>query len=298
MAHIFVIAGHGAGDSGAVGNGYTEAERVRALAGRIAAYGGSNVTIGDTNRNYYADNGIISLDIPKNWQIIELHMDSGVASAKGGHVIVKAGIGTDAYDKALADFIGGMFPGRANTLVGRSDLANPNRAYRKGYGYRLIECGFISNTADVNIFNSRLDELANGIIKCFSVTPSTQPSIPAPSNPSGTALLEEDGSWGPATTRRTQQYLGTVVDGIVSNQPISNKQYLYSAHTSTWKFKTSGCSQGSDMVRTLQRKIGAAADGWFGRDSVLKLQAFLGVTQDASMGPDTVRAWQRYLNNH
>ena len=118
------------------------------------------------------------------------------------------------------------------------------------------------------------------------------------SNSSGDGKLEEDGSWGPATTRRTQQYLGTVVDGIVSNQPISNKQYLYSAHTSTWKFKTSGCSQGSDMVRALQRKIGAAVDGWFGRESVLKLQAFLGVTQDASMGPDTVRAWQRYLNNH
>ena len=111
-------------------------------------------------------------------------------------------------------------------------------------------------------------------------------------------IKHEDGNWGPATTRRTQQCLGTVVDGIVSNQPISNKQYLYSAHTSTWQFKTSGYSQGSEMVRALQCRIGAEADGWFGRESVLKLQAFLGVTQDASMGPVTVRAWQRYLNNH
>ena len=110
--------------------------------------------------------------------------------------------------------------------------------------------------------------------------------------------LEEDGSWGPVTTRRTQQFLGTVVDGIVSNQPLSNKQYLYSAHTSTWQFKTSGYSQGSEMVRALQHMIGAETDGWFGEESVMKLQAFLGVTQDASMGPDTVRAWQRYLNNH
>ena len=43
MAHLFLIAGHGAGDSGAVGYGYTEAERVRALARRIVALGGSNV---------------------------------------------------------------------------------------------------------------------------------------------------------------------------------------------------------------------------------------------------------------
>lgn len=42
MAHLFLIAGHGAGDSGAVGYGYTEEERVRALARRIVAYGGSD----------------------------------------------------------------------------------------------------------------------------------------------------------------------------------------------------------------------------------------------------------------
>lgn len=51
MAHLFIIAGHGAGDSGAVGyigkKMYTEAERVRALAKRLSALGGSNVTVGD-----------------------------------------------------------------------------------------------------------------------------------------------------------------------------------------------------------------------------------------------------------
>ena len=45
MAHLYVIAGHGAGDCGAVGNGYTEAERVRVLASRIKALGGNNVTL-------------------------------------------------------------------------------------------------------------------------------------------------------------------------------------------------------------------------------------------------------------
>ena len=81
MAHLFVIAGHGAGDPGAVGNGYTEAERVRALANRIKALGGDNVTLGDTSRDWYADNGISSLNMDKSWQIIELHMDSASASA-------------------------------------------------------------------------------------------------------------------------------------------------------------------------------------------------------------------------
>lgn len=110
--------------------------------------------------------------------------------------------------------------------------------------------------------------------------------------------LAVDGSWGPDTTRRAQQFLGTVQDGIVSNQPSGNKQYLANADASSWQFKASGYSAGSSMVRALQKLIGATVDGWFGRESVQKLQKFLGVTQDGSMGPITVRAWQTYLNKH
>ncbi len=72
MAKLFVIAGHGAGDPGACGNGYSEAERVRALAQRIKTLGGNNVTLGDVNRNYYADNGISTLNISKDYQINKL----------------------------------------------------------------------------------------------------------------------------------------------------------------------------------------------------------------------------------
>ena len=170
MAHLFLIAGHGAGDSGAVGYGYTEAERVRALARRIVAYGGSNVTLGDTNRNWYADKGISSLNIPKSYQILELHMDSGVSTAKGGHVIIKEGYNPDQYDTALANFIGTFFPGRANKIVGRAHLANVNRAAAKGYSYRLLENGFITNQGDLNKFNSKIDDLARGILKAFGIS--------------------------------------------------------------------------------------------------------------------------------
>ncbi|MGN1154659.1 MAG: RICIN domain-containing protein [Agathobacter sp.] len=172
MAHLFLIAGHGAGDSGAVGNGYQEAERVRALAGRIKALGGDNVTVADTSRNWYADKGINTLDIPTDWEILELHMDSGMASAKGAHVIIKAGYTPDAYDNALASFLSSILPGRANAIVGRSDLANPNRAAARGFSYRLAEFGFISNAGDVAIFNSRMDEIAQGVLHSFAIPSS------------------------------------------------------------------------------------------------------------------------------
>lgn len=179
MADLFVIAGHGEGDPGACGNGYSEAERVRTLARRIKEMGGSRVTLGDMNMDYYARNAIAALNISKNTQIVELHMDWGVNSARGGHVIINGRFKPDAYDRKLAENITSVFPGRASKIVGRTDLQNPNTAARVGYGYRLVECGFISNATDVQIFNNRMDDVAKAILSAFDVAASDVP----PSNP-------------------------------------------------------------------------------------------------------------------
>lgn len=180
MADLYIICGHGAGDSGAVGNGYTEAERVRALGRRIAELGGSKVHLLDTSRNWYADNGVSSLSIPRGACLVELHMDSGASSARGAHVIIKAGIGgADKYDTALANKLAAIFPGRAKKIVERSDLANPNRAYRRSINYRLAENGFISNAGDVSTFNSRMDDVARAYLEAFEISAAA----PAPTNP-------------------------------------------------------------------------------------------------------------------
>ena len=209
MTKLFVICGHGAGDPGACGNGYQEAERVRTLGKRIKALGGASVMLGDVNRNYYADNGISSLTIPKDYQIVELHMDSATPSARDAHVIIKDGLNADQYDIALAKFISRMFPGRSKTISNRSDLANPARAYAKGYAYRLIECGFISNATDVAIFNSNIDKIAIGILACFgiSVQNTSKPNAPKPSTPSkktNEQIAQEviNGKWGNGETRK------------------------------------------------------------------------------------------------
>ncbi len=194
MAKLFVICGHGAGDSGAVGNGFKEAEQVRKLGKKIKELGGSNVMLGDVSRNFYKDKGILNLTISKDYKIIELHMDSGVKIAKGAHVIIKKGFKADEYDNALAKFLGDMFPGRSSKIVGRSDLANVNRAATKGYNYRLVECGFISNPNDAKKFNSNIDEIAKGILNSFGIKvgsssgsqeESKPVAPPKPSKPSG-----------------------------------------------------------------------------------------------------------------
>lgn len=192
MAKLFVICGHGAGDSGAVGNDFKEADQVRKLGKKIKELGGNNVMLGDVSRNFYKDKGILSLNISKDYKICELHMDSSPdEKAKGAHVIIKKRFKEDEYDKALAKFLGDMFPGRSSKIVGRSDLANVNRAATKGYNYRLVECGFISNADDAKKFNDNIEKIAKGILESFGIkagssTGNQKPSKPTkPDKPSG-----------------------------------------------------------------------------------------------------------------
>lgn len=169
MPKLFYIAGHGAGDPGATGNNFEEWERVRALGKRLKAIGGENVILGDFNRDYFKDNGISTLNLPADCCILEGHMDAGVPTAKGGHVIINSGFTADKYDSALAAMLQRILPGRANMIVGRNDLANPARAASRGFNYRLVEFGFITNAGDVNIFNSRMDDIACGVLDAFEI---------------------------------------------------------------------------------------------------------------------------------
>ncbi len=192
MAKLFVICGHGAGDPGCCAGGYTEAERVRALGQRIKDLGGSEVELGDTSRNWYADGGVNRLrtDAP----VVELHMDaSGIATAHGAHVIIKSGFQPDDYDKALADKLSAFMPGRAEKIVRHSELANVNRAAARGINYRLCENGFIDNDGDREKFNSNIDKLARIYLECFGITASSAPTPSTQAQPAPQETTEDFG---------------------------------------------------------------------------------------------------------
>lgn len=304
MARVFAIAGHGAGDPGACANGFSEAAQVRKLAARMQALGGSEVIVGDMNRNWYKDKGIALGHCPKGVPVIELHMDSAGAGAKGGHVIIKDGFNPDAVDNALAAFIGGFFPGRSKTIVGRSDLANVNRAARAGVNYRLVECGFISDSGDANKFETQMDELAKGILAAFGIgasAPAPQP-VPQPApKPQGLAV---DGYWGEATTLRIQEVLGCPYkDGKISRQNPQHKHRL-KACTGGWEFSAPwGEQPGSQTIGAIQRACGVAVDGFIGPDTINALIRHFKPTSGAKVedgkldaGSPTVKAMQRALN--
>lgn len=304
MAKAFVIAGHGAGDPGACANGFHEAAQVRKLAARMQALGGSEVIVGDMNRNWYKDKGIALGHCPKGVPVIELHMDSAGAGAKGGHVIIKDGFNPDAVDNALAAFIGGFFPGRSKTIVGRSDLANVNRAARAGVNYRLVECGFISDSGDANKFETQMDELAKGILAAFGIgasAPAPQPMPQPAPKPQGLAV---DGYWGEATTLRIQEVLGCPYkDGKISRQNPQHK-YRLKACTGGWEFSAPwGEQPGSQTIGAIQRACGVAVDGFIGPDTINALIRHFKPTSGAKVedgkldsGSLTVKAMQRALN--
>ena len=203
MAKLYIICGHGAGDPGACAGGQTEEERVRYLASIIKERGGSDVEVLDTFRNWYADGGINSLTLPKCAMLLELHRDSAAASARGAHVIIYAGFDADDFDKALAAKLSAILPGRSQTIVKRSDLANPKRAANRGINYRLAEVGFISNAEDRNIFDTRITEIADAILEAAGIgilATKPQPSQPAqqpaatPSAPAASSSGEKTGT--------------------------------------------------------------------------------------------------------
>lgn len=185
---LYLIAGHGDGDPGACANGYTEADLVRRLCERVKALGGDAVVYLDPSKDWYRTGGISTYPWPEDAQILECHLDSAGSSAKGGHVIIDADFEPDAYDSALAATVAAMFPGRANPIVKRNDLQNPNLAQVKGVSYRLCEFCFISNAEDVAKFVGDLDAVARMVLDAFGIEARA-------AGARGEWKLSDDGRW-------------------------------------------------------------------------------------------------------
>lgn len=105
--------------------------------------------------------------------------------------------------------------------------------------------------------------------------------------------LAVDGQLGTYSVMAMQRWLGTVVDGIVSGQKKGCKKYLQACINGVWQFNN---GKGSLMIKALQKKVGAASDGYAGPDTVKALQRFLNVEADGYLGAVTAKALQNYLN--
>lgn len=125
------------------------------------------------------------------------------------------------------------------------------------------------------------------------------PTGPASSGTTADGKLIVDGEFGHASCKRLQAWIGSPYrDGVLSGQLKSQVYYIRN-----FKWCADYGRGGSATVKLLQRKVGASADGYLGRETISKLQTFLNragykLAVDGIAGPATCSALQQYLNAH
>ena len=129
----------------------------------------------------------------------------------------------------------------------------------------------------------------------FDSIANTGTSTPATTSGGGSGALTVDGWIGVNTNKKAQQYFGTPVDGVMSNQDPSLKRYFPRIDSRAINYNG---GNGSNLVGAMQRLFGVKDDGFMGPKTIKAMQKFLGVAQDEILGQNTASAWQRWLNQH
>ena len=320
MAKIFIDPGHGGTDPGAVGNGLQEKNLTLSISKKIR----------DKLANY--ENVQIKLSREGD-QTLSLKQRTDMANAWGADYVVSVHInsagGTNGEGFESFVYNGSVKP---QSIVNQNVIhpeivqltrfkdrgkkrANLHMVRASNAASILTESGFINNPSDAAKLKqvSFLDKIAqghvDGLVRAFglklksdSSSESTAPNptpvkveaeVQSVSTEKPTANLVVDGYWGPATTRELQKYLGTTVDGVISGQ------YNNSVTRQIPSVKFGPPFTGSNVIRTLQKCIGAKADGFIGPETVRKLQRNFDTPADGVISKPSlmVKELQRRLNN-
>lgn len=130
----------------------------------------------------------------------------------------------------------------------------------------------------------------------------TPPAKPKPATkPKPSAKLDVDGYWGKDVTTRTQQVVGSTVDGKVSGQ---ERQHRQPGLTSGWEWNAPGTGKGSQLIYRLQVLLKAKGlykgklDGIAGPQFWTAFQLALGTFPDGEIWAKSpaIKQFQRNLN--
>lgn len=116
--------------------------------------------------------------------------------------------------------------------------------------------------------------------------------------------IEVDGSWGVETTKKAQKVFKTTVDGKISAQPWSNREYVLACSLQSWQFYVTPkwYKGGSELIKAIQRKLDKAGyytgeiDGWCGKATIQGIQNLVKVNVTGKLDEKTVKAFQKWLN--
>lgn len=170
---ILLIAGHGDGDCGAVGNGCKEADLTRELATLVKSEldGYANVTIPDMKRNWYQyvckKGGY--LDLTGKEYALEFHLNAikpelvSDGATKGAEIYVTTAEKGTNVEQGIVNALSAL--GFKNRGVKRYNYGLINHIKKRGVSSALLEVCFIDDIDDMKLFLSKKGEVAKAIAK-------------------------------------------------------------------------------------------------------------------------------------
>lgn len=188
---LLLIAGHGNGDSGAVGNGYKEADLTRELVKLIksaADTAGIGCTVADTSRNYFTylrDGG--TYDFTPYTYVGEIHFNASTVKDTNGDGKMKGSMfyisqsetGHGVEDAILRHMYSiGSCQAWDGIVVSQRQYSGgllvQERVRAQGVSHGLFETCFISDKDDVNWYQKNKEKIAkayvDGLIEGFKLS--------------------------------------------------------------------------------------------------------------------------------
>ena len=165
---ILLIAGHGDGDPGAMGNGFKEADLTREVAAllkeKLSGSANVEVEVADTSKNWYKH----LIKEKNNFYfkvydyVLEIHFNShALKSANGTEIFVTTSEKSHGVETNIVNNIAKL--GFANRGVKRKNYGVMNYIKSQGVSPALIEVCFISNADDMNRYQTRKGEIVKAI---------------------------------------------------------------------------------------------------------------------------------------
>ena len=280
--NILIIAGHGAGDSGAVGCGYKEATLTRQAAsileGKLDAYD-CKVVRYPSARNCYEDNkrGCMQDSFSKYGLVAEIHFNSYNGGAHGCECLYRpARMRNLAAKVSKAISEEGFFNRGAKQ---RTDLMNMNTCYRSGVPYILIETCFIDSKADMARYVKSIYEVwgnvAEAICKYYGIEKLASAGKPVETSKTSTSKKKpvkstKKGYTGTFPSLPTKGYLARGDKGL----QVGRLQAFLNWYGKYGLERDNSFGPATEKaVKAFQKKEGLEVDGFFGPASLKAAKA-------------------------
>lgn len=312
MAKVFIDAGHGGSDPGAVGNGLKEKDLTLAIAkecAKVLRAAGVQVKLSRASDTYPTLGERCRM--ANSWGadlFVSIHINSG--GGTGFETFIYNG-GVPAKTKQFQNILHQTIA----TGCGLKDRGKKRAGYyvlkHTAMPAVLTENGFIDNKNDAaklkdTAWLKKVGRLhAEGVLKFLGKKAPANPKPAEPKKPSSDLVkrgdrgeevkkiqkalggLAVDGIFGPATEARVkafQRAMGIAADGIVG--PVTRK-YLFPAYPGVLLKRG---SRGTWVKRVQWQLGGLAVDGIFGPKTEAAVKAFqkkAGIAVDGIVGPVT-----------